>query len=238
VSPVQSAWTIGAPTSCEPLATSSARPLCLAVIRASCRFHWTTRSGVHGSALDLEHLAAALRHDPVHVVGHPREAVIIEVPKGSRNMYEFDQQLGRIRLDRMLVTSTGYPGDYRFVPDTLAEDGDPIDVVVLLDEPTFPGCLIHAPVIAVYWMRDEESPDATLLCVPGDDPRKAHLQELEDVPMHLIAGIWHFFNIDKALEPGKSTESHGWQRSAEAAHALEDAPAQVRQARSRPHRQP
>jgi inorganic pyrophosphatase len=150
--------------------------------------------------------------------------VIIEIPKGSRNKYEFDQRLERIRLDRMLFTSTGYPGDYGFVPDTLAEDGDPIDVVVLLDEPTFPGCVISARVIAVFWMRDEERADAKLLCVSANDPRKAHLQELEDVPMHQIAEIWHFFEIYEALEPGKSLAgSRGWERRKEAIQALEDA---------------
>jgi inorganic pyrophosphatase len=150
--------------------------------------------------------------------------VMIEVPKGSRNKYEYDPAIDRIRLDRMLFTSTGYPGDYGFVPDTLAEDGDPLDVVVLLDDPTFPGCLIHCRIIAVYWMHDEEGPDAKLLCVPANDPRKAHLQELEDVPMHLIAEIWHFFNIYKALEPGKSSEQNrGWERAAEGVRALDDA---------------
>jgi inorganic pyrophosphatase len=150
--------------------------------------------------------------------------VMIEVPKGSRNKYEYDPAIDRIRLDRMLFTSTGYPGDYGFVPDTLAEDGDPLDVVVLLDEPTFPGCLIHVRIIAVYWMHDEEGPDAKLLCVPANDPRKTHLQELEDVPMHLIAEIWHFFNIYKALEPGKSSEQNrGWERAAEGVRALDDA---------------
>jgi inorganic pyrophosphatase len=149
--------------------------------------------------------------------------VIVEIPKGSRNKYEYDQALGRIRLDRMLFTATGYPGDYGFVPDTLAEDGDPIDALLLLDEPTFPGCLVRSRVIAVFWMRDEAGPDAKLLCVPADDPRWAHLQELEDVAMHQIAEIWHFFNIYKALEPGKETESRGWERSKEAVLALEDA---------------
>ena len=148
---------------------------------------------------------------------------MIEIPKGSRNKYEYDPRLDRIRLDRMLFTATGYPGDYGFVPDTLAEDGDPIDVVVLLDEPTFPGCLIRSRLIAVYWMHDEEGPDAKLLCVPANDPRKAHLQELEDVPMHQIAEIWHFFDIYKALEPGKSSESRGWERKKAAVTALEDA---------------
>ena len=150
--------------------------------------------------------------------------VIIEIPKGSGTSTSTTNELGRIRLDRMLFTSTGYPGDYGFVPDTLAEDGDPIDVVVLLDEPTFPGCLINARVIAVFWMRDEERADAKLLCVPANDPRKAHLQDLEDVPMHLIAEIWHFFEIYEALEPGKSLAgTRGWERRKEATQALEDA---------------
>ena len=153
--------------------------------------------------------------------------VIVEIPKGSRNKYEYDQAKGRIRLDRMLFTSTGYPGDYGFVPGTLAEDGDPIDALLLLDEPTFPGCLVRARVIAVFWMRDEERADAKLLCVPAHDPRKAHLQELEDVPMHLIAEIWHFFEIYEALEPGKSADlskpKGGWEREKEAVQILEDA---------------
>jgi inorganic pyrophosphatase len=149
--------------------------------------------------------------------------VIVEIPKGSRNKYEYDVELNRIRLDRMLFTATGYPGDYGFVPDTLAEDGDPIDALLLLDEPTFPGCLVPARIIAVYWMHDEAGPDAKLLCVPATDPRHAHLQDLEDVPMHQIAEIWHFFDIYKSLEPNKSTESRGWERRDEAVRALEDA---------------
>jgi inorganic pyrophosphatase len=149
--------------------------------------------------------------------------VMIEVPKGSRNKYEYDPAIDRIRLDRMLFTSTGYPGDYGFVPNTLAEDGDRLGAVVLLDEPTFPGCLIRTRIVAMYWMRDEEGSDAKLLCVPANDPRKAHLQELEDVPMHVIAEIWHFFDVYKALEPDKSSESRGWERAAEGVGTLEDA---------------
>jgi inorganic pyrophosphatase len=149
--------------------------------------------------------------------------VIVEIPKGSRNKYEFDQRLGRIRLDRTLFTSTCYPSDYGFVPDTLAEDGDPIDALVLLDEPTFPGCLVRTRVIAVFWMRDEQGPDAKLLCVPADDPRHAHLQELDDVPWYVITEIWHFFDIYKRLEPGKSSETRGWERRKEATRALENA---------------
>jgi inorganic pyrophosphatase len=149
--------------------------------------------------------------------------VIVEIPKGSRNKYEFDQELGRIRLDRMLFTATGYPSDYGFVPETLAEDGDPIDALLLLDEPTFPGCLVHARVIAVFWMADERGPDAKLLCVPAEDPRHAHLQDLGDVPWYQITEIWHFFQIYEALEPGKSSETRGWERRADAVRAVEEA---------------
>ena len=149
--------------------------------------------------------------------------VVVEIPKGSRNKYEWDPQRGRIRLDRLLFTSTCYPGDYGFVPDTLAEDGDPIDVLLLLDEPTFPGCVVRARIIAVFWMRDEAGPDAKLLAVPAGDPRFARLQELEDVPMHQVAEIWHFFDIYKRIEPDKTTETGHWERRAEALAALEDA---------------
>ena len=149
--------------------------------------------------------------------------VIVEIPKGSRNKYEYDHALDRIRLDRMLFTSTGYPGDYGFAPGTLAEDGEPIDALVLLDDPTFPGCLIKARVIAVFWMRDQDRADAKLLCVPADDPRQSHLQDLDDVPWYQITEIWHFFNIYEALEPGKSSETRGWEKKKDAIRAVEEA---------------
>jgi inorganic pyrophosphatase len=152
--------------------------------------------------------------------------VIVEIPKGSRNKYEYDHERNRIRLDRMLFTATGYPSDYGFVPDTLAEDGEPIDALVLLDEPTFPGCVVRVRVIAVFWMRDADRPDAKLLCVPADDPRHARLRDLGDVPMHQISEIWHFFEIYEALEPGKSSVPLGsgrWERRKEALQAVEDA---------------
>jgi inorganic pyrophosphatase len=160
--------------------------------------------------------------------------VIVEIPKGSRNKYEFDPRVGRIRLDRMLFSSTCYPSDYGFVPDTLAEDGDPIDALVLLDEPTFPGCVVRARVIAVFWMSDEEGPDAKLLCVPASDPRFARFQELEDVPVYQISEIWHFFDIYKALEPGKSSATRGWERRREAVRALEEARARFTQQSAEP----
>ena len=152
--------------------------------------------------------------------------VVVEIPKGSRNKYEYDHGKDRIRLNRMLFTATGYPSDYGFVPETLAEDGEPIDALVLLQEPTFPGCIVRARVIAVFWMRDADRPDAKLLCVPATDPRHAHLQDLGDVPMHQISEIWHFFQIYEALEPGKSLEpsvTGAWERQKDAARAVEEA---------------
>ena len=108
--------------------------------------------------------------------------VIIEIPKGQRNKYEMDHETGRIRLDRMLFTSTRYPSDYGFIEDTLADDGDPLDALVLLDEPTFPGCLITCRVIGMFRMRDEKGLDDKVLCVPATDPRWKHLQDISDVP--------------------------------------------------------
>lgn len=132
--------------------------------------------------------------------------VVVEIPRGSRNKYEMDHATGRIRLDRMLFTSTQYPLDYGFVPDTLAEDGDPLDALVILDEPTFPGCLVLARPVAVFWMADEHGPDAKILTVPARDPRYASVRDLGDVPRHLTAEIGHFFDIYKELEPGKDTD--------------------------------
>lgn len=137
-------------------------------------------------------------------------SVVVEIPKGSRNKYEIDHDTGEVWLDRNLFTATQYPADYGFIPDSLAGDGDPLDVLVLLDEPTFPGCHIHARPIGVFWMRDEAGPDAKVLCVPAGDPRWEHLQDLADVPEHLLAEIHHFFEVYKALEPHKDADVRGW----------------------------
>jgi inorganic pyrophosphatase len=146
--------------------------------------------------------------------------VVVEVPMGSRNKYEMDPAVGRLRLDRMLFTSTRYPADYGFVPDTLAEDGDPIDALVMVAEPTFPGCQITARVVAVFWMRDEKGPDAKLLCVPAKDPRFAGTLDMDDVPAHVRSEIAHFFDTYKDLEPGKSSEVRGWQPRQDAEQAV------------------
>jgi inorganic pyrophosphatase len=136
--------------------------------------------------------------------------VVIEIPRGQRNKYEVDHETGRIRLDRMLFTSTRYPADYGFIEDTLGGDGDPLDVLVLLEEPTFPGCLVTARVIGMFQMTDEKGPDDKVLCVPASDPRMEHLQDITDVPEFDRLEIQHFFEVYKDLEPGKSVEGSHW----------------------------
>ena len=149
--------------------------------------------------------------------------VVIEIPKGSRNKYEADHETSEIWLDRLLFTATQYPTDYGYFPKTLADDGDPLDARVLLDESTFPGCHIHSRPVAVFWMRDEKGADAKVLCVPSTDPRWDHVQDMGDLPSYLLEEIGHFFDVYKALEPGKSTETKGWEGRAAAERAIDDA---------------
>ncbi|HEY7011176.1 MAG TPA: inorganic diphosphatase [Streptosporangiaceae bacterium] len=148
--------------------------------------------------------------------------VIIEIPKGQRNKYEMDHETGRIRLDRMLFTSTRYPADYGFIEGTLADDGDPLDALVLLEEPTFPGCLILCRAIGMFRMRDEKGADDKVLCVPATDPRMAHLRDIEDVPEFDQLEIQHFFEVYKALEPGKVVEAAKWVGREAAQDEIED----------------
>ncbi len=136
--------------------------------------------------------------------------VTIEIPKGSRNKYEVDHDSGRIRLDRTLFTATQYPADYGFIDDTLGQDGDPLDALVLLAEPTFPGCLVRARAIGMFRMTDEAGPDDKVLCVSANDPRQAHLQDIGDVNSFERLEIEHFFTVYKDLEPGKSVEGAKW----------------------------
>jgi inorganic pyrophosphatase len=148
--------------------------------------------------------------------------VTIEIPKGQRNKYEVDHATGRIRLDRMLFTSTRYPSDYGFIEDTLADDGDPLDALVLLDEPTFPGCLITCRVIGMFRMRDEMGLDDKVLCVPATDPRMAHLKDITDVPAFDRLEIQHFFEVYKEIEPGKSVQGAAWADRAAAEAEVEE----------------
>lgn len=136
--------------------------------------------------------------------------VLIEIPRGSRNKYEYDHERNVIRLDRRLFSATVYPADYGFVPDTLAEDGDPLDAIVLLEDPTFPGCLVNARPVGVFWMTDEKGRDAKLVCVPEGDPMWGSITELSELPKHLLDEIRHFFDVYKDLEPGKSSSTLGY----------------------------
>jgi inorganic pyrophosphatase len=147
--------------------------------------------------------------------------VVIEIPKGTRNKYEADHDTGAIWLDRMLFTATRYPEDYGFIPLTLAQDGDPVDAMVVLEEPTFPGCHIRARPVGVFLMRDEEGQDAKILCVPATDPRQAEVRDLTDVPQYALDEIAHFFAIYKALEPGKDAVVEGWDDRAAAEEIVE-----------------
>ncbi|MHB8340907.1 MAG: inorganic diphosphatase [Mycobacteriales bacterium] len=142
--------------------------------------------------------------------------VTIEIPKGQRNKYEMDHTTGRIRLDRMLFTSTRYPADYGYLDGTLGQDGDPLDALVLVDEPTFPGCLIRCRAIGMFRMTDEKGADDKVLCVPAGDPRLEHLRDIHHVAEFDKLEIGHFFEVYKDLEPGKSVEGAAWVGRAEA----------------------
>ncbi len=142
--------------------------------------------------------------------------VTIEIPKGTRNKYEVDHATGRIKLDRTLFTATRYPADYGFIDNTLGEDGDPLDALVLIDEPTFPGCLIRCRAIGLFHMRDEAGGDDKIMCIPTGDPRLEHLQDLDDINEFYRLEIQHFFETYKDLEPGKSVEGAHWAGRAEA----------------------
>ena len=147
--------------------------------------------------------------------------VTIEIPKGQRNKYEMDHTTGRIRLDRMLFTATVYPADYGFIEGTLGEDGDPLDALVLIDEPTFPGCLIRCRAIGMFRMRDEKGGDDKVLCVPAQDPRLGAIRDIDHVPEFERLEIQHFFETYKDLEPGKSVEGATWVGRADAEEEIE-----------------
>lgn len=137
--------------------------------------------------------------------------VIVEIPQGSRNKYEMDHELHRIRLDRLLFTSTKYPADYGFIEGTLGRDGDPLDALVMVGDPTFPGCVIECRAVGMFCMKDEHGPDEKVLCVPAHDPRYAHVQDITDIPVFDQLEITHFFEVYKDLEPGKSVEGSHWE---------------------------
>jgi inorganic pyrophosphatase len=135
--------------------------------------------------------------------------MIVEIPKGSRNKYEVDHDSGDIYLDRTLFTATRYPADYGFIPDTLAEDGDPLDAMALVSEPTFPGCHIRVRPIGLFLMEDQGHPDHKVMAVPVREPVWGNVNSLDDLPPHMLNEIEHFFTVYKTLEE-KKTAALGW----------------------------
>ena len=136
--------------------------------------------------------------------------VTIEIPKGSRNKYEVDHHTGRVRLDRYLYTSMAYPTSYGYFDDTLGEDGDPLDALVLLPEPVLPGVIVVARPVAMFQMTDEAGGDDKVLCVPAGDGRWEHIQDIGDVPPYQLDEIKHFFVHYKDLEPNKFVKAADW----------------------------
>jgi len=134
---------------------------------------------------------------------------VIEIPMGSTNKYEFDPDLKVFTLNRVLYSAVHYPADYGFIPGTLGDDGDPLDILVLLSSPTFPGCVLEARPIGVLEMEDDKGKDEKILAVAEKDPRFSGIQDLKDVAPHLLREIEHFFNVYKDLEEGSAT-TYGW----------------------------
>jgi inorganic pyrophosphatase len=141
---------------------------------------------------------------------------VIEIPKGTRNKYEYHHERGVIFLDRRLFSATYYPADYGFLPGTLAEDGDPLDVLVILDEPTFPGCHIMVRPVGVFWMSDEHGRDAKIIAVPDHDAPSGGVSNLDELAPHLTDEIEHFFKVYKDLEPSKHSDVFGFGDAGEA----------------------
>ncbi|MDQ3467224.1 MAG: inorganic diphosphatase [Chloroflexota bacterium] len=157
----------------------------------------------------------ASEHSPSSTV-----LAFIEIPRGSRNKYEYDTKTGRILLDRVLYSSVHYPTDYGFIPDTLGEDNDPLDILVLVQEPTFPGCVIESRPLGGLDMSDEKGSDFKVLAVPVGDPRFAHVETMEQLGSHWLREIETFFATYKLLEP-KQTEVLGWHTVEEALDVIE-----------------
>jgi inorganic pyrophosphatase len=154
----------------------------------------------------------------------PEESLhcLIEIPKGSRNKYQWDEALGGIKLARFLFSSVVYPTDYGFVPETRSPKGEALDAMVAVSEPTFPGCVIPVRLVAILRTEDERGQDDKLLCVPCDDPGWSQIDDLDDVPRRMRTEIEHFFTIYKEPE-GRDVTVHGWEDAAVARQVLEEA---------------
>jgi len=153
--------------------------------------------------------------------------VLVEIPRGSRTKYELDQKTGRIRLDRVLFSSVHYPADYGFVMDTVGGDGDPLDALIVVEEPTFPGCVVPVRPIGTLAMRDEQGDDQKILAVPVGDPRFDEVRALGDLADHWLREIETFFATYKELERNKNAEVKGWHDADSAWRLIEEARGRV-----------
>ncbi len=148
--------------------------------------------------------------------------VVVEIPKRSRNKYEYDEESGFVKLDRVLYSSLHYPGDYGFIPRTLYDDEDPLDVLVHINEPTFPGCVIEARPLGIFRMRDKGVPDDKILAVPATDPLFDEMRKLADIPAHYLEEVTHFFKVYKDLQHVR-VETMGWEEREIAGQEIERA---------------
>jgi inorganic pyrophosphatase len=144
---------------------------------------------------------------------------VVEIPKGSRNKYEYDKELCVLRLDRVLYSSVHYPADYGFVPSTLSSDGDPLDVLIMINEPTSIGILIDVRPIGVFYMVDEKGEDEKIIAVPCRDPFYGFINDISDVPRHFTREVDHFFSVYKELE-GKRVKTFGYKGVEEAEQVI------------------
>jgi inorganic pyrophosphatase len=149
--------------------------------------------------------------------------VVVEIPARTRNKYEFDEVTGRLRLERQLPTSLVYPADYGFVPETLAEDGDPLDALVLLDEPAVPGCVVRVQTLGVLWVADEHGPDPKLITTLPEVAERSHWNDIEDLTRRTLEELEHFFSVYKDLETNRSVETNGYSGRVKAMEVIEDA---------------
>jgi inorganic pyrophosphatase len=154
---------------------------------------------------------------------HPPEQIsaVIEIPRGSRNKYELDKTTGQFRLDRVLFSAVHYPGDYGLIPRTLHEDGDPLDILVSINEPTFTGCLIDCRPLGVLKLLDRGEPDDKIIAVPSHDPFYNEVYDIADLSQHYLKEVEHFFHIYKDLE-GRRVEIIGWEKSEVAMKVITD----------------
>jgi inorganic pyrophosphatase len=152
---------------------------------------------------------------------------VVEIPKGTRNKYEHDPELGGIKFDRLLMSAATYPADYGYLRGTLGLDGDPLDALVCLYEPTFPGCLIPVKALGSFQMSDDKGGDDKIICVPLRDPYWNHYEELEDLPLLLREEIEQFFSIYKDLE-GKQVTLEGWRTREQALEVIDAARERLR----------